>query len=57
MPVGTRSFGIDIVSGIEETATPDSITQPSIYNLKGQRVRTMQRGQLYIVDGKKYVRK
>ena len=57
VPAGTRSFGIDIVSGIEETMTPDDDIQPSIYNLKGQRVRTMQRGQLYIVDGKKYVRK
>ena len=30
---------------------------PDDFVSKGQRVRTMQRGQLYIVDGKKYVRK
>ncbi len=51
-----RSFAIDfapgVTNGIDEVPTSRS-GQQRIYNLKGQRVSTMQRGQLYIVDGRK----
>lgn len=36
------------------TAEPASADSP-VYNLRGQRVRTMQRGQIYIINGRKTV--
>ena len=51
-----RSFTIDfapgVTNGIDEVPTSRS-GQQRIYNLKGQRVSKMQRGHLYIVDGRK----
>ena len=51
-----RSFAIDFAPGT--TNGIDNIPaicpgQQRIYNLKGQRVSKMHRGQLYIVDGRK----
>jgi hypothetical protein len=51
-----RSFTIDfapgVTNGIDEVPASRG-SQQRIYNLKGQRVSKMQRGQLYIVDGRR----
>ena len=53
-----RSFAIDFAPGVTNGIDDIPATRPGhqrIYNLKGQRVSTMQRGQLYIVDGRKTI--
>ncbi len=53
-----RSFAIDFAPGVTNGIDDIPATRPGqqrIYNLKGQRVSKMQRGQLYIVGGRKVV--
>ena len=55
-----RSFAIDFVPGVTNGIDEVPATRPGqqkIYNLKGQRVSKMQRGHLYIVDGRKRMAK
>ena len=39
------------------STTTTATTDEAVYNLQGQRVATMQRGQLYLVNGKKMIAK
>ena len=55
-----RSFAIDFAPGVTNGIDDIPATRPGeqrIYNLKGQRVSKMQRGHLYIVDGRKRMAK
>ena len=51
-------IGDDETTGIQE-ASPKSSPEGKdlIYNLQGQKVTSIQKGQIYIVNGKKYVAK
>ena len=51
-------LGDEETTGIEE-ASPKSSPEGKdfIYNLQGQRVNSIQKGQIYIMNGKKYVAK
>lgn len=42
-------------SGIEDTVIPEAAADTRIYNLQGIPVREMQKGQVYISDGKKFI--
>ena len=66
VPAGTRSFGIDIVSGIEDCQTDSEESQYRIYDLRGLLVRSCQGvtiqeaiknlpAGIYIVGGRKVV--
>ncbi len=56
-----RSFGLqfsaDGVNAIDEVPATRHAGSPRIYNLQGQRVSTMRKGNLYIVGGKKAMAK
>ena len=44
----------DTTTGIETIAT--DVENGTVYNLQGVRVNNMKKGQLYIKDGKKFVK-
>ena len=46
----------DDVTGIRYLSA-DQLNNDAIYNLNGQRVETMKKGQMYIKNGKKMIRK
>ena len=48
-------IGDDETTGIESLAPALSESYGAIYNLNGQRVNSIQKGQIYIMNGKKYL--
>ena len=62
-----NSFMLDDITFEGVTYDPTSITNtlqpvtnnqnPAIYNLNGQRIQTMQQGNIYIVNDKKIIKK
>ena len=50
-------LGDDEATGIESLTPTLSKGEGAIYNLSGQRVTSIQKGQIYIMNGKKYVAK
>ncbi len=51
-------IGDDETTGIKESLTPAlSEGKGAIYNLSGQRVNSIQKGQIYIMNGKKFIAK
>ena len=56
--IGMTVLGDDEATGIQE-ASPKSSPEGKdlIYNLQGQKVTSIQKGQIYIMNGKKYLAK
>ena len=53
--IGMTVLGDDDTTGIERLTPTLSESKGTIYNLQGQRVTSIQKGQVYIMNGKKYL--
>ena len=53
--IGMTVLGDDETTGIESLTPTLSESKGTIYNLQGQRVTSIQSGQVYIMNGKKYL--
>lgn len=56
MVLGDDEFGVTGIEGVMQNAASTS-SPTGIYNLNGQKVSAPQRGNVYIVNGKKFVMK
>ena len=52
--IGMTVLGDDETTGIERLTPTLSESKGTIYNLQGQRVTSIQKGQVYIMNGKKF---
>jgi len=51
--IGYLKADDELVTGIEETFNAQSTKHGEVYDLSGRRIRTLTKGGLYIIDGKK----
>ncbi len=54
---GTALDKTDVANAINEVKASDTLSGEAIYTLSGVRVAVPQKGQLYIMNGKKYIAK